>query len=99
MNVYAICYELNRPGQSYKDLHEAIAGLGAWWHQLHSTWLVKTDKSAKDIVRILREGDRMAPNDRLLVIRVDGDYQGWLPKEAWEWIRKAIPPAPAARAE
>ena len=35
----------------------------------------------------------MAPNDRLLVIKVTGDYQGWLPEEAWKWIRKAIPSA------
>ena len=90
-NVYAICYDLHRPGRSYIDLHEKIANLGHWWHQLDSTWLVLTNKSADDIVRTLRS--HMAPNDRLLVIKVTGDYQGWLPEEAWKWIRKAIPSA------
>lgn len=100
MKVYAICHDLHRPGQSYGALQEAIAGLGpAWWHQLNSTWLVKTDKSAEEIASILLADDRMAPNDRLLVIKVDGDYQGWLPKEAWQWIRKAVPPNAPGRDE
>lgn len=89
MNVYAICYELNRPGHSYKDMHKTIAEFGHWWHQLDSTWLLRTEKTANEVARALRS--HMAPNDRLLVIQVTDDYQGWLPKEAWEWIRKAVP--------
>ena len=88
MNVYAICYDLNRPGQSYKDLHAAITKLGHWWHQLDSTWLVLTSNSADEIYRQLRP--HMDNNDRLLVIKVTSEYQGWLPKEAGEWIRNAI---------
>lgn len=82
--IYAINYDLKRPGQNYEALYEAIRSCGAWWHHLGSTWLVDTSLNAKGI------WDRLAPhvdkNDFVLVIGVTGDYQGWLPKDAWEWL-------------
>jgi hypothetical protein len=87
--IYAINYDLKRPGQDYKALYEAIKTCGAWWHFLGSTWLVDTSLSAQGI------WDRLAPhvdkNDYVLVIGVTRDSQGWLPQEAWGWIndRKA----------
>lgn len=82
--IYAINYDLKKPGQDYKDLHEAIKSCGAWWHHLGSTWLVDTSLNASGI------WEKLAPhvdkNDQVLVIRVARDYQGWLPKEAWDWI-------------
>lgn len=82
--IYAINYDLNRPGQNYEKLHEAIKSCGGWWHYLGSTWLVDTSLSANAI------WDRLKPyvdkNDRVLVIRLSRDYNGWLPQEAWEWL-------------
>jgi hypothetical protein len=75
---------LKRPGQHYEPLYVAIKSCGDWWHHLQSTWLVDTTLTAKGI------WDRLAPhvdqNDSVLVIGVTRDYQGWLPKEAWDWI-------------
>jgi hypothetical protein len=49
-----------------------------------STWLVDTSLDAQGI------WDRLAPHvdksDFVLVIGVTREYQGWLPKDAWEWI-------------
>jgi len=82
--IYAINYDLKRPGQNYEALYESIKGCGAWWHYLDSTWLVDTSLSVKGI------WDRLAPhvdkNDSFLVIGVTRDYQGWLTQEAWDWI-------------
>jgi hypothetical protein len=82
--IYAINYDLKRPGQNYEALYEAIKSCGAWWHYLGSTWLVDTSLNAKGI------WDRLAPqvdkNDFVLVIGVTRDYQGWLPQDAWEWL-------------
>ena len=82
--IYAINYDLKRPGQNYAGLHEAIKKLGVWWHYLGSTWLVDTNLKASGI------WDRLAPhvdeNDRVLVIGVNHDHPAWLPKEAWDWI-------------
>ena len=48
MSTKLIAYDLNAPGQNYDDLIKAIKGLGAWWHHLDSTWLVKSDLNTSD---------------------------------------------------
>ena len=82
--IYAINYDLKRPGQNYDALYDAIKNCGDWWHYLNSTWLVHTQLTAQDI------WDKLKPhvdkNDSVLVIRVTRDYTGLLPKDAWEWI-------------
>lgn len=86
--IYAINYDLKRPGQNYEQLYEAIKSCGAWWHYLGSTWLVDTTLDAKGV------WDRLAPhvdkNDRVLVIGVTRDYTGWLPQDAWNWLASRI---------
>lgn len=86
--VYLITYDLNKPGQNYNSLYEAIKKIGRWWHHLDSNWLVETNNnSASQISDILRK--EIDKNDNLLVIRVTRDYAGWLPKKAWDWIDQA----------
>lgn len=88
MSTYCITYDLNKPGQNYAGVYEAIKKLGAWWHYLDSTWLVSTSLSAEQIwTRLDAVIDR---SDRILVIRVCGDRQGWLDEEAWDWIRQHV---------
>ena len=82
--LYAINYDLKHPGRDYSGLHGAIKTCGDWWHYLGSTWLVDSSLDAAGISsRLMPYIDR---NDRLLVIGVTKDYEGWLPKEAWIWI-------------
>lgn len=84
--IYAINYDLKRPGQDYDALHKAIQGCGAWWHYLGSTWLVDTSLSAGGI------WERIAPyvdkNDRVLITGITKDVSGWLPPDAWTWINQ-----------
>jgi len=84
--VILITYDLNKPGKDYSKLHEAIKNIsGIWWHDLTSVWLVETHFSAKQV------SERLLPlidtNDEIFVIRVFGDYSGWLPQRAWDWLR------------
>ncbi|MEQ1712363.1 MAG: hypothetical protein ABL908_13315 [Hyphomicrobium sp.] len=82
--IYAINYDLKKPGQDYADLHDAIKSCGDWWHFLGSTWLVDTSLNAQGVWQ------RLAPlvdgNDIVLVIGVTREYQGRLPQQAWDWI-------------
>lgn len=75
MSTTLIAYDLNAPGQNYDDLIEAIKALGAWWHHLDSTWIVKSDLKPSDI------RDRLAKHldsgDELLVVNVTGDPRAW----------------------
>ena len=82
--IYSIHYDLKRPGQSYDAIQQAIKSCGIWWHHLDSTWLVDTHLDAKGIwdkLSLHTDG-----NDRILVIGVTNDYEGWLSNEAWGWI-------------
>jgi hypothetical protein len=86
--VYMVSYDLNKPGQDYKGLYEELKNSSNWWHYLDSTWLIYTSESAHKLF------DRLSPHldkgDRILVIRVTNEYQGWLTEEAWQWIRQYV---------
>lgn len=87
--VQLVTYDLKRPGQDYKAVHEAIKSCGSsWWHYLESTWLVESYQTADEIAAKVRQ--HIDQNDRLLVIGVTADSAGWLPKDAWEWINSHV---------
>jgi len=86
--LYLITYELSKD-KDYTSLYDAIKEYGTWWHYIESAWIIKTDETVSEIsrklTRYLDEKD-----DSLLVIKIDPSLrQGWLPKKAWEWIKKA----------
>jgi hypothetical protein len=68
-----IGYDLNRPGQDYSDLIDAIKRIsgGRWWHCLDSTWIITTDLSAVQIRDQLRQ--HVDQNDELLVAGLTGE--------------------------
>lgn len=74
MATYIIGYDLNKTGQNYNDLIEAIKSLGEWWHCLDSTWIIKTDQTITQVRDSL--STRMDANDQLLVAELSG-------KAAW----------------
>ena len=84
--IYAVNYDLKKPGRDSSGLCHAIKSCGVWWHYLGSTWLLDTSLDAAGIFARLKP--HVDANDYLLVIRVAGDRQGWLPNEAWDWINK-----------
>lgn len=88
MKVYNVSYDLHRSGQDYAGLIAELKRSPSWWHYLGSTWLVATHESAEDLWSRLRPNTD--ENDLVLVIEVADDYAGWLPKEAWEWIREHV---------
>lgn len=90
MGTLLVGYDLNAPGQNYSDLIEHIKSVGAWWHHLDSTWLVKTVKTASQL------RDELAPfldaGDELLVLDITGD--SWatrgIAKSGNEWLRNNL---------
>ncbi len=71
MKTYLVGYDLNKPGQNYDNLFTAIKAIGAWWHHLDSTWVIKTDWTAEQIRNDLRR--HIDANDELLVVRLSGE--------------------------
>ena len=75
MTTYMIGYDLNRPGQNYNNLIEAIKTYSNktysnWWHCLDSTWLIKSDKTATQIRDHLQQ--HIDSSDELLVANMSG---------------------------
>lgn len=90
MAVYMVTYDLNNPGQRYDDVIQAIkeASTGVWCTYWESSYLIQSNLSVQQVF------DRIAPhldsNDKLLIIEVKENYQGWLENNQWEYIRENI---------
>lgn len=89
MNTYLIGYDLDKPGQDYKDLIDKIKSFGTWWHCLDSTWLIKSSLSAKairdDLATIIDN------NDKLLVARLSGEA-AWIgfTGDCSDWLKNNL---------
>ena len=84
--VYMITYDLNSTGQRYSELISAIKGAsnGCWCTFWKSSYLIQSPLSPSQIT------DRLKPyldsNDRLIVIEVKRNYQGWLTDDERSYI-------------
>jgi hypothetical protein len=89
MATYIISYDLNRPGQDYASLREAIKRAGTWWHHLDSTWIVLTNKTAKQVRDALTP--EIDANDKIFVIRSGGEgaWAGFNDKGS-QWLKDNI---------
>jgi hypothetical protein len=82
-----ISYDLDAPQRpnTYQQMHDAItAHTQDWLRPLYSQWLVVTNESVDTWAGWLQS--LVQPQDRLLIVRVQGRTNGWLPDEMWAWI-------------
>lgn len=89
--AYMITYDLNSSGQKYDEVIKAIkdASTGAWCTFWRSSFLIKSNLTADQI------SDKITPhldsNDRMIVVEAKNtNFQGWLEKENWDYIKKNI---------
>ncbi|WP_228449955.1 hypothetical protein [Streptomyces alkaliterrae] len=82
-------YDLNRPGQDYSRLIEAIEAYGTWWHSLDSTWIIKTPKSVTQVRDELRR--HIDSSDELFVAELTG-HAAWsgFDQTSSEWLKKYL---------
>lgn len=89
MAVYLVTWDLNKEKPNYSkaraDLlsrleeYENIKDAG-----LDSVRFLSTTWSASQVSDDLR--GKIDTNDRIIVVSMSGDHQGWLSKEVWDWI-------------
>ena len=89
MSAFSINYDLKAPDRDYAGLYGAIKQSGKWWRYLDSTWIVITQEDAEQLWNRLAQ--HIDKNDYMLIIEVRHNVQGWLPKDAWDWIRANVP--------
>jgi hypothetical protein len=72
-----IAYDIHpQEGEAYDGLTQAIQSLGAWWHHLETTWIVKCAHTPDQIRDQLKS--HIGSEDQLLVIEISGDMAGWV---------------------
>jgi hypothetical protein len=69
VSAYWISYDLDKPGQDYRDLIAALEGLGAK-RIMYSDWLVNSNYTAEQLRNHLTQF--MDGNDRILVAGLNG---------------------------
>jgi hypothetical protein len=66
-----IAYDMHPPrGEAYDKLVSSIQSLGAWWHHLETTWIVRSVHSHTEILRMLTP--LIGSEDQLLVVDLTG---------------------------
>lgn len=81
--ILIVTYDL-KATKNYTPFYEALKSQGAWWHYVGSTWLLDTNLTPQQVADAL--APHRGPADLILIAELGAKHQGWLPKEAWEWI-------------
>lgn len=85
MNTYLITYDLNQKGQDYERMSDAIENLGESKLLLTTTWVLKTNKSALEILHKL--ASVIDDTDKLLVAKLSPETMGeGFSDEDAEWL-------------
>lgn len=85
--LYLITYAINKDRDN-TAFYNAIQNLGEWWHYIDNTWIIRSNETANQLYQRLSSFSGININ-RLLIIKIDeNNKQGWLPREAWDWINQ-----------
>ena len=86
--AYALMFDTD-DNLDYNSVHKSITsiqGLYSWFHYLQSSYVLISES---DTNVLTQELIKILPNKRFLIFRIDlATRNGWLPKEAWDWIEK-----------
>jgi len=91
MATVLIAYDIHPPeGEAYENLTEKIRSLGAWWHHLETTWIVKSIHAPGEIRDQLSA--YIGSDDQLLVIDISGDTAEWIGVNdaGSQWLKEAV---------
>jgi hypothetical protein len=81
-------------GFNYAGFHKQLTsakGVTSWWHYMDTTYILRvtSDVDAASITDFIRS---IAPKKKFFVCALNlSDRNGWLPHEAWDWIKKQLP--------
>jgi len=86
MSAYLITYDLNKTGQKYANLIEAIKASGPWCHPTESTWIVISNSTTAAVRDYLMQ--KIDSNDELLVVKLQGDWgSAGLSQQVNDWLK------------
>jgi len=89
MATMLVAYDLNRPHQDYANLYRRLEQVGSnWWHQLDSTWLIKTTLPEDQLRDELRR--HIDADDELLIIDVTSRPWAAAGFNSYDWLHEYL---------
>lgn len=86
--AYVVAFSLNGPPPAYRDFFQELKQCDLWFNYVPGVWIVITRMTMVDLTVRLRGKIRIT--DRLMVMPAKGPVDGWLPREAWEWLNENL---------
>lgn len=87
--IYAITYDLTKPGQNYPDLYRKIQSLGQTNHALQNLWLLSTNYSLAAVRDEIRKV--IDSNDSVFVLQIyKGTYSAWVSVDVHNWLEARL---------
>lgn len=74
--------------RKFLDSHEDV--FQNWQSVLPNSFFIVSDKSATEMTDVLHKLRRKNGGGRFLVVDLDTDRNGWLPKKTWDFIRNPM---------
>ncbi len=87
--AYIVTYDLEQPVEKYAPFFEELRRSYKWSHYIKNTWIVLRYDTLVELGSKLRSS--IFQSDRLLIMPAKGPAEGWLPQDAWQWIREKVP--------
>lgn len=84
MAVLLVTYDLNSPGQDYKDLLSSIKSTGSWAKLSESSYAISTNETVSAWYD--RLGRYIDKNDSIFIITLKRPYTGYGPKDVVDWL-------------
>jgi hypothetical protein len=85
VNVLLITHDLKNRLKDYSPFFNTLkSSCSEWWHYFDATWIVVTHHTPDQFARLLFP--YIEEPDRLLVVKLHKEYQGWMTQDAWDWL-------------
>jgi hypothetical protein len=90
MAVYAVTYDLRKPGRNYDDLYKELKKFSNWCHYLESSWFVVSDRTSLQVHDQVKP--RMDSNDGLVVSEIRKGNSAWtgLEQKVSDWMKQNL---------
>lgn len=85
--AYLITYDINS-NDNYNLLEKELKKYEKWWHYLERTWIIISEETPQEIWS--RIENKINKKNNLLIIEIRKESEGWLPRNAWDWIKKNV---------
>lgn len=87
--AYIVSYDLTQPIAKYEPFFNELRRSAKWCRYIQNTWIILSVDPLAELGPKLRS--LIFTPDRLLIMPAKGPADGWLPKDAWDWISLNIP--------